>query len=110
MVKKYFQGYVIVFTNPQLNPLRDKIKDKEIVPLMTKTSSGMKPSGDSIIVYTKYFTNSELLAIIKSETREIQPNQIEKLTKTVPKYTITESLTVVNTECTSIKSMLLGIF
>lgn len=110
MVKKYFQGWVIVFTNPQLNPLRDKIKDKEIVPLTTRTSNGTVPTGDSIIVYTKYFTKDELMNMIKSETREIQQNQIEKLNKLNKPYTLTEGIEVLETDTDSILTLLLGLY
>ena len=109
MIKNYVQGSVIVFTNPQLNPLRDKVKDKELVPLMNKTAKGMSPFGDSIVVYTKYFSKQELMDMIKAETREIQPNQIEKLNKTVKTYSLTESLEVNNTDYTSIRTLLLGL-
>ncbi len=110
MVKKYFQGWVIVFTNPQLNPLRDKIKDKEIVPLTTKTAQGTIPTGDSIVVYTKYFTKDELMNMIRSETREIQPNQIDKLNKSGKKYKLTEGIEVLETDTDSILTLLLGLF
>ena len=78
MVKKYFQGWVIVFTNPMLNPMRDKIREKEMVPLMARTSRGMIPMGDAVIVYTKYFTKDELLNIIRSESRAIQQTYLDQ--------------------------------
>lgn len=106
MVKKYFQGWVIVFTNPLLNPMRDKVKEKELVPIMARTQKGMIPSGDALIVYTKYFTKDELMAIIRSESRPIQQNQIDRLNTTVKKYTLTESLEV---EEASLRSLLLEI-
>ena len=110
MVKKYFQGWVIVFTNPQLNPFRDKVKDKEIVPLTTRKLQGTVPTGDSIIVYTKYFTKDELMNMIRSETREIQQNQIDKLDKLNKPYTLTEGIEVLDTETNSILTMLLGLY
>ena len=106
MIKKYFQGWVIVFTNPQLNPMRDKIREKEMVPLMARTSKGMIPTGDAIVVYTKYFTKDELQNIIKSESRPIQQNQIDKIAHTFPKYTLTESMELTTT---SIRSLLMEI-
>ena len=110
MVKNYPQGSVIVFTNPLLNPFRDKVKDKEIVPLINRTARGTLPFGDAVIVYTKYFNKQELLQFIREESREIQPNQIEKLNKTIKKYTLTESMEVLDTDYTSISNMLLGIY
>lgn len=106
MVKKYFQGWVIVFTNPLLNPMRDKVKEKELVPVMARTQKGMMPTADSLIVYTKYFNKDELMNIIRSETRPIQQNQIDRLNKTIKKYTLTESLEV---DDTSLRSILLEI-
>lgn len=106
MIKKYFQGYVIVFTNPLLNPMRDKTREKEMVPLMARTSKGMIPTGDAIVVYTKYFNKDELMNIIRSESRPIQQNQIDRIAKTTPKYTLTEALEV---EVSSMRSLLLEI-
>ena len=105
MVKKYFQGWVIVFTNPLLNPMRDKVKEKEIVPIMSRTQKGLLPFVDSLKVYTKYFTKDELMAMIRSESRPIQQNQIDRLNKTVKKYTLTESLEVQD----NLRSLLLEI-
>ena len=117
MVKKYFQGYVIVFTNPLLNPLRDKTREKEIMPLVNRTAKGMIPAVDAIVVYTKkdksgrdYFTKDELMSMIKAETKEIQPNQIEKLKKTAPTHTLTESLELVDNESSQILTLLLGLY
>lgn len=106
MVKKYFQGWVIVFTNPLLNPMRDKVKEKELVPIMARTQKGMIPSGDALIVYTKYFTKDELMDIIRSESRPIQQNQIDRLNTTIKKYTLTENLEV---EVNSVRALLLEI-
>jgi hypothetical protein len=102
MVKKYFQGWVIVFTNPLLNPMRDKVREKEIVPVMARTQKGMLPSSDALIVYTKYFTKDELMNMIRSESKPIQQNQIDRLTKTVKKFTVTESLEVNDTNLRNI--------
>ena len=110
MIKKYFQGYVIVFTNPLLNPLRDKVKEKEIMPMVNRTAKGMVPAADSIVVYTKYFTKDELMNMIKSETREIQQNQIDKLNKTVKTYTLTEALEVLDADSSQILTLLLGLY
>lgn len=111
MVKKYFQGWVIVFTNPSLNPLRDKIKDKELVPIMTRLANKTVPSGDTIVVYTKYFSKDELMNMIKSETREIQQNQIDKLNKAGIKYTLTEGMEILDVDDnTSILHVLLGVY
>jgi hypothetical protein len=110
MVKKYFQGWVIVFTNPALNPLRDKIKDKELVPIMTRLANKTVPSGDTIVVYTKYFSKDELMNMIKSETREIQQNQIDKLNKSGIAYTLTEGIEILDSDDnTSILHVLLGV-
>ena len=106
MVKKYFQGWVIVFTNPLLNPMRDKVREKELVPIMARTQKGMLPSGDALVVYTKYFNKDELMDIIRSESRPIQQNQIDRLDKTVKKYNLTESLEV---DDNNIRSLLLEI-
>jgi hypothetical protein len=102
MVKKYFQGWVIVFTNPLLNPMRDKVREKEIVPVMARTQKGMLPTADALIVYTKYFTKDELMNMIRSESKPIQQNQIDRLTKTVKKYTLTEVLEVGDTNLRNI--------
>jgi len=110
MVKKYFQGWVIVYSNPLLNPFRDKAREKEIVPLINRTARGMLPFGDSTVVYTKYFSKDELMGFIRSETKEIQPNQIEKLNKILKKYTLTESLEVLDSESSSILTTLLGLY
>lgn len=64
---------------------------------MARTSKGMISTGDAIIVYSKYFTKDELQNIIRSESRPIQQNQIDKIANTFPKYTLTESLELVNT-------------
>ena len=115
-VKKYPTGYVIVFTNPLLNPMRDKIREKEMMPLMSRTAKGMVPTADSIMIYTKkdqntpYFTKDELIAMIKSETSEIKANQIERLKKTLPKYTLSESLEIFDRDCSSILLTLLGLY
>lgn len=106
MVAKYFQGWVIVFTNPQLNPMRDKTREKEMVPLLARTGKGMIPTGDAIVVYTKYFNKDELMNMIKTETRPIQQNQIDRVKKLNPKAVITEGLEL---EATSLRSLLLEI-
>ncbi len=106
MVAKYFQGWVIVFTNPQLNPMRDKVREKEMVPLLARTGKGMIPTGDAIVVYTKYFNKDELMNMIKTETRPVQQNQIDRIKKLNPKATITEGLEL---EATSLRSLLLEI-
>jgi hypothetical protein len=106
MVAKYFQGWVIVFTNPQLNPMRDKVKEKEMVPLIARTGKGLVPTGDAIIVYTKYFNKDELMNMIKTETRPIQQNQIDRVKKLNPKAVITEGLEL---ETASLRSLLLEI-
>lgn len=106
MVAKYFQGWVIVFTNPQLNPMRDKTREKEMVPLLARTGKGMVPTGDAIVVYTKYFSKDELMNMIKTETRPVQQNQIDRIKKLNPKAVITEGLEL---ETTSLRSLLLEI-
>jgi len=99
-----------VFTNPALNPLRDKIKDKDLVPIMTRLANKTVPSGDTIVVYTKYFSKDELMNMIKSETREIQQNQIDKLNKSGIAYTLTEGIEILDSDDnTSILHVLLGV-
>lgn len=109
MVKHYPSGYVIVFTNPQLNPLRDKTREKELVPILNKTAKGFSPTVDSIVIYTKFFSKEELMDMIRSESRAIQQNQIDRLGKLHSKYTLTESLELVD-GTSSIKTLLLGIY
>jgi hypothetical protein len=99
-----YGGWLIVFTNPLINPFRDKLKNKELVPILAGNKSKLTISADAIVVYTKYFSKDELMNMIKSETREIQPSQIEKLNKTLKKYTLTESL-----ECLETSSLLASI-
>jgi hypothetical protein len=82
--------------------MRDKVREKEIVPVMARTQKGMLPSSDALIVYTKYFTKDELMNMIRSESRPIQQNQIDRLTKTVKKFTVTESLEVNDTNLRNI--------
>lgn len=102
MVKRYFQGWVIVFSNPTLNPMRDKVREKEMVPVMARTQKGMLPTADAMIVYTKYFNKDELMNMIRSESRPIQQNQIDRLTKTIKKYNLTEALEVNDTNLRNI--------
>ena len=48
--------------------------------------------------------------MIKSETREIQQNQIDKLNKTVKTYTLTEALEVLDADSSQILTLLLGLY
>lgn len=97
-VKKYPQGWVIVFSNPEMNiflktsgtGISDK---KEIVPIFTRSGNNFKVGAHSpVIVYTKYFTKDELMAMIREETKELQQSQIDYLTKRFGKLLITEGL------------------
>ena len=90
MIRKYPQGYAIVFTNPLLNPFRDKNRDKEIVPILNWETRSANQLSSPISYYSK-FSKDELLDLIKT-TRIIQPNQINTLNSTVKKYTLTENL------------------
>lgn len=100
MIKKYPQGFVIVFTNPGMNPFRDKNRDKEIVPILNWERKGMPPLANPSHYYYQ-FSKDELMRMIK-RTKEIQQNQVDKLTKTLQKYTLTESLEIEETNQTSL--------
>ena len=77
---------------------------------MTRLANKTVPSGDTIVVYTKYFSKDELMNMIKSETREIQQNQIDKLNKSGIKYTLTEGMEILDyDDNTSILHVLLGV-
>ena len=83
MVKWYGKGWAIVFTNPALNPFppdpADKNQFKEMVPIYTRTATGMKPSPYSPILVYAYFTKDELKELIRNNSKEIQQPQITRL-------------------------------
>lgn len=95
-VKQYPQGWVLVFSNPELNVFTPgKGDSKEIVPIFTRSGVNLKrgAGGNSpVVVYTKYFTKDELMNMVRQETKPIQQSQIDYLTKRLGKITITESL------------------
>lgn len=83
MVKWYGKGWAIVFTNPALNPFppdpNDKNQFKEMVPIYTRTATGMKPSPYSPLSVYSYFTKDELKELIRNSSKEIQQPQIVRL-------------------------------
>ena len=79
MVKWYPKGWAIVFTNPALNPFPQGSQFKEMVPVYARTASGLKPAPYSPIAVYAHFTKDELKALIKANSKEIQPPQVTRL-------------------------------